>query len=113
MPTGAWVALKSSNSQAQTLKIRFRLTPKSSRDALEGLTTTPDGPAIKARVRAVPENGAANKALQTIVAKWASVPKSSITLSVGAKSRTKVLTIIASESDIARIVEQLEQLSQS
>ena len=46
------------------LEITVRLTPKSSRDALEGAESGADGGAwLKARVRAVPEDGKANKAL--------------------------------------------------
>ena len=95
------------------LQLRIRLTPKSSRDGVDGITASPDGPAIKARVRAVPENGGANKAALALVAKWLSVPKSSITLSAGAKSRTKVLTIITAQADRERIIAQLEKLSMS
>lgn len=47
-----------------------RLTPKSSMDRLEGVETAADGRShLKARVRAVPENGAANHALERLVAK--------------------------------------------
>lgn len=107
----AWSTLEPANERSQTLRLRFRLTPKSSRDGVDGLTSTADGPAIKARVRAIPENGAANKALQAVAAKWLAMPKTSISLSAGAKSRTKILTIIATKTDVARIIEQLEQLS--
>ena len=107
----AWTAHQSPGKQATALQLRVRLTPKSSRDGIDGLTETRDGPAVKARVRAVPENGAANKALAAVIAKWLSVPKSNITLSAGARSRTKVLTIIADQIDITRMIEQLEQLT--
>ena len=69
--------------------VRFRLTPKSSKDAVDGLETTAEGPAFKARVRAVPEDGAANAALEKLVAGWLDVPKSSVHLVSGAKSRVK------------------------
>lgn len=69
--------------------VRFRLTPKSSKDAIDGLETTAEGPAFKARVRAVPEDGAANAALEKLVAGWLDVPKSSVRLVSGAKSRIK------------------------
>ena len=93
------------------LQLRIRLTPKSSRDAVVGLVQTPEGPAIKATVRAVPQEGAANKAAIALVAKWLRMPKSSITLSAGTKSRTKLLTIIADEPDQARIIDQVDRLS--
>ena len=99
------------NQQDCALQLRLRLTPKSSRDAVDGLTNVPEGPAIKVRVRAVPEKGAANKALIATIAKWLFLPKSSISLSAGAKSRTKVLSIVAAETDLDRIARQLSELT--
>ena len=71
----------------------FRLTPKSSKDAIEGLIDTGEGPVFQARVRAVPENGAANAALEELVARWLDVPKRSVSLIGGGKSRLKLLSI--------------------
>ena len=95
------------------VRLRIHLTPKSRQDRIEGITQSPDGPALKARVRAPPRDGAANQALLTLVAKWLAVPKSNITLSAGAKSRTKVLTIIAAQDDQPRLIRQLEQSQRS
>lgn len=75
------------------LRVRLRLTPKSSKDALEGPETTSEGPALKARVRAVPEDGKANAAVAQLLAKWLGVPKSSVTLVAGHKSRIKTLLV--------------------
>jgi uncharacterized protein YggU (UPF0235/DUF167 family) len=77
----------------------FRLTPKSSKDAVEGVTLTRDGPAFQARVRAVPEHGAANEALEELVARWLDLPKRSVSLASGGKSRLKALQI-AGEPDV-------------
>lgn len=73
--------------------VRFRLTPKSSKDTIDGLEMTAEGPAFKARVRAVPEDGAANAALERLVAGWLGVPKSLVRLVAGAKSRVKSLAV--------------------
>lgn len=73
--------------------VRIRLTPKSSKDAIDGLETTPEGPALKARVRAVPEDGKANAAVARLVAEWLGLPKSSAEVSAGAKSRVKSVTV--------------------
>jgi hypothetical protein len=89
---------------AGSLLVRFRLTPKSSRDAIEGLETTADGPAFKARVRAVPEDGAANAALEKLVAIWLGVPQSAVHLVAGGKSRVKTVGV---EGDPAAIAERL------
>lgn len=75
------------------IEIRVRLTPKSSRDAVEGIEPTADGPALKARVRAVPEDGAANAALIRLIAEWAGVAKSHVEVAAGHTSRVKVLRI--------------------
>ena len=45
---------------AEGLTLHVRLTPKGGRDAIDGIETLSDGKAVlKARVRAVPEDGEA------------------------------------------------------
>ena len=73
--------------------IRVRLTPRSQRDSVDGLEETPEGPALKARVRAVPESGAANAALEKLIAGWLGVPKSSVEVIAGGKSRLKTVAV--------------------
>ncbi len=73
--------------------VSFRLTPKSFKDAVEGLANTSAGPAFQARVRALPEDGAANAALEQLISEWLGVPKRSVSLTSGAASRLKSLTI--------------------
>lgn len=73
--------------------VRVRVTPKSSREAVDGLEVTSEGPALKARVRAVPEDGAANAAVAALVASWLGVPKRSVELVAGGKSRVKSLSV--------------------
>ena len=52
-----------------------------------------DGPAFAARVRAVPAEEEANAALEKLIARWLDVPKSTVRVTAGAKSRLKSLTI--------------------
>ena len=67
-----------------------RLTPKASRDALEGVETTADGAAhVKARVRAVPEDGKANEAARKLLARALGLPASKVSLESGATARLK------------------------
>jgi uncharacterized protein (TIGR00251 family) len=76
------------------LLLTVRLTPKSSRDALEGLETLSDGrPVLKARVRAVPEDGRANDALVRLVAKTLDAPRTQVCLVAGGASRLKTIRI--------------------
>jgi len=89
------------------LLVRVRLTPKASRDAIEGVEATAGGPALKARVRAVPEDGAANVALERLLAEWLGVSRSSVALVSGGKSRVKTLGITGDGAALAAQVEAL------
>jgi uncharacterized protein len=75
------------------LILRVRVTPKSSKDLVEGLEASTQGPALKVRVRAVPDKGAANAAVVETVADWLGVPKSTVTLVSGSAARVKSLAI--------------------
>jgi hypothetical protein len=78
------------------VELRVRLTPKSSRDAIEGAARLADGGSVlRARVRAVPEKGKANAALCALVAKALSVPKGSVAVTGGGRGRIKTVTIAA------------------
>jgi uncharacterized protein YggU (UPF0235/DUF167 family) len=83
----------------------FRLTPKSSKDAVEGLIETSEGQSFQARVRAVPEDGAANAALEDLVAHWLGVPKRSVSLIAGGKSRLKSLRIAGDTALLDKILQ--------
>jgi len=79
---------------SQGLLITIRLTPKGGRNALDGLETLSDGTVVlKARVRSVPEDGAANKALLKLLAATLSVPVSSLSIQSGHTSRLKRVLI--------------------
>ncbi|WP_027144549.1 DUF167 family protein [Mesorhizobium sp. WSM3626] len=87
------------------IELFVRLTPKSSVDRLEGVETSADGRShVKARVRAVPENGAANQALEKLVAKALGVPASVV---AGGTARLKTLRIVGEPAALARRVEAL------
>jgi len=87
------------------LTIHVRLTPKGGRDGLDGIETMSDGRAVlKARVRAVPEDGKANEALVALIAKCAGVSKSAVALTAGHTSRVKTLTVAGDPARIAAAV---------
>lgn len=73
--------------------VRVRVTPKSSLEAIGGITPTAEGPAFAARVRAIPAEGEANAAIEKLVANWLKVPKSTVRVTHGPKSRVKSLTV--------------------
>lgn len=83
------------------LRLAVRLTPNGGRDAVEGFETDAAGERwLKARVRAVPEDGKANKALIELLAKTLKLPKSAISFVSGEISRKKILRIEADPEDV-------------
>ena len=95
---------------ANGVTVRVRVTPKSSRDAVEGIETTPQGDALKVRVRAVPDKGAANAAVAETLAYWIRVPKSSVSLVSGSTARVKAFSVdgdgAALATRIARLLDE-------
>lgn len=74
--------------------MRARLTPRGGRDAIDGVELLSDGTAaLAARVRAAPQDGEANAALRTLLAKAAGVARSAVTQTAGATSRIKTFEI--------------------
>jgi len=87
------------------LDLAVRLTPKSSRDAIEGVEYLANGAAVlKVRVRAVPEDNKANKALIKLLAKELSQPRTEMSLVGGQKARIKRIRIAGNSQDIAQCI---------
>ena len=87
-----------------------RLTPKAALDRIDGVETAADGRShLKARVRAVPENGLANQALERLVAKALGVPASAVSVVAGGTSRLKTLRIAGDAATLAKSVEALSK----
>ncbi|CDX25585.1 conserved hypothetical protein [Mesorhizobium sp. ORS 3324] len=83
-----------------------RLTPKAAMDRIDGVETAADGRShLKARVRAVPENGAANAALERMLAKTLGVPGSAVSVVSGGTSRLKTVRIRGDAAELAKSVE--------
>jgi len=96
--------------QADGVTVRVRVTPKSSRDEVEGIATTAQGAALKVRVRAVPDKGAANTAVTAALAIWLGVPKSTVTLVSGTTARIKGIAIAGDGEKLrARLERRLGQ----
>src|SRR5262245_27117162 len=75
------------------LMLAVRVTPKASRDGIDGVADTAEGPAVKVRVCAVPDQGEANAAVETVVARWLGLPPKQVAVARGHKSRVKMLEI--------------------
>ena len=82
-----------------------RVTPRSSKDAIEGVTTDAAGDArLGVRLRAVPEDGKANKALIALIAKSWKIPKSAISVVSGVTQRQKTLRLAVPHDSIASTI---------
>lgn len=85
--------------------LTVRVTPKSSRDAVESVDSDAAGQSyLKVRVRAVPDKGAANKAVCQLIAKWLGIAKSDVALHAGGTSRIKQIRIALPIGDVSRFL---------
>lgn len=90
------------------VELHVRLTPRSAKDAIEGVEQTADGRChLAARVRAVPEKGEANTALESLLAAELGIPRKSIKVVAGATSRLKTIRIAGNTSELARLMTAL------
>ena len=88
------------------LLLTVRLTPHADRDAVTGVGALSDGQEVAhVRVRAIPEDGAANKALIALLAKTFHRPKSAIELVTGATARVKQVRITGVPAELAAVVQ--------
>jgi uncharacterized protein (TIGR00251 family) len=95
-------------ADADGLSLKVRLTPRGGRDAVEGTEVLADGRAVlKARVRAAPEKGSANAALEKLVAKALGVPKSDVAVVGGKTSRIKTVKVQGEPQRIAAALQAL------
>jgi len=82
-----------------------RVTTRAARDGVDGTGALADGRMVAhIRVRAVPADGAANKAVRATVAKALGRPKSTVELVAGATSRLKRLRISGVPSELTAVV---------
>ena len=89
-------------------RLRVRVTPKSSADRIDGLETDASGAQhLKVRVRAAPDDGAANAAVEALIAKQLGAPRTSVRIAKGATARTKMVDIAG--ADAASLQRKIEE----
>jgi hypothetical protein len=88
-----------------------RVTPNASKDVIEGVSEGASGRHLKIRVRAAPEAGKANGALEALLAKALGVPKSAVSVEKGGASRSKTVRIAAGPDIAPGILKVLATLT--
>jgi uncharacterized protein YggU (UPF0235/DUF167 family) len=102
---GAGDAVK---TETGAVRLRVRLTPRAGRDKVGAFEVLSSGETVLAvHVRAIPEKGAANVALEGLVAKSLGVAKSKVAVVSGPTSRTKILRIEGDPSELSAAIERL------
>jgi hypothetical protein len=83
----------------------IRLTPRAGSDTIGTVETTPDGRLhLAARVRALPDKGKANQAIERLVAEWLGLPRSSISVVAGATQRLKTISIAGKAEELEALI---------
>lgn len=77
------------NRPDDRVRIPVRVTPRAGRDAIDGVVNG----RLRVRVAAAPRDGAANVAVERLVAEALGIPPSSVATIRGAASRLKVIEI--------------------
>lgn len=97
--------------RGEALLLKVRLTPNGGADRIDGPRDLSDGSSVlAARVRAIPEDGAANEALVRLVAGVAGAPKSRVSVVAGQTARIKTVRI---EGDAALLQAAVQKLGGS
>ena len=91
-------------THGRQVELRVQVKPGASRDGIGDVVDLPDGPALVLRVRAVPEDGAANAAVARLVADRLGMAPSKVTLVSGSRSRIKVLAIAGDPVAVERLI---------
>lgn len=86
-----------------TARLRVRVTPRGGADRIEGFRPGADGGELLwLRVRAVPAEGAANAAVEALLARTLGLPRSAVRVARGGAARIKTVEIDGLEPAEAR-----------
>ena len=96
------------------MDIIVRLTPRASKDAVEGVGAASDGSShLVARVRALPEKGEANMALERLLAHRLGLPASAVSIVAGSTSRLKTVRLLGDQASLSKQLASIVPAQQS
>ena len=101
MPAVPWTAA------ADGVVIDVRLTPRSGRDAIEGVAQRAGRAVLTARVRAAPADGEANQSLCRLIAGVLDIAPGNVTITAGAASRMKRIRVKGQPAAIVAVLRRL------
>jgi uncharacterized protein (TIGR00251 family) len=82
------------SSDSAGVLVPVRVTPKARASAIDGVIADADGTKrLKLSVTAAPEGGRANSAVIALLAKAWKLPKSSLSIAAGTRSRSKTVLV--------------------
>lgn len=88
-------------ARGNATELFVRLTPKAAADRVDGVETAADGRShLAVRVRAVPEKGAANAALERLIAETLGLPRSTVSVVAGQTARLKTVRVAADPATV-------------
>lgn len=94
--------------RADGLRLTVRLSPKASTEGIDGIWHRPgERPALAIRVRAAPDRGQANRALEKLLAARFGIPGSRVTIVAGTTSRLKQVQIEGDPEELLDIAQRL------
>ena len=93
-------------AEGDALVLTVRASPKASRNTIQGVMETPEGPVLKVAVTAPPDKGKTNVAIAGLLAKAFGVSKSSVTLVAGQADRRQILRVAGDPAALSAIAQQ-------
>lgn len=101
--TRAWAAI------AGGVRIAVRVTPRGGRDAIEGLgVDAGERPHLKLRIAAVPVDGAANDAVERLLARALGAKAGDVEVVSGETARAKLVEV---DGDPVQLIRKLQTLT--
>ena len=97
-------------ADAPTYQLAVRVTPKSGKNEVRGVSSGEDGRSVSVRVTAPPEGGKANKAVCALIAKELGIAKGKVSVARGESSHHKMLAIDSPAEHVNAWLEQLPAL---